>query len=98
MFLLLPRYVAPLERIDELLPAHTAWLERHYAEGSFLASGRQVPRRGGVILAALPDRAAAEAVTADDPFVRAGAAEYDIVEFVASRTADGLERLRDNLP
>lgn len=96
MFLLLPRYTAPLERIDELLPAHTAWLDHHYAEGSFLASGRQVPRRGGLILASLPDRAAAEAVVADDPFVQAGAAEYDIVEFVPSRVADGLDQLREN--
>lgn len=93
MFLLMPRYTAPLARIDELLPDHVAWLDRHYAEGAFLASGRQVPRRGGMILADLPDRARAEEVAATDPFARVGAAEYDIVEFVASRVADGLDRL-----
>jgi uncharacterized protein YciI len=93
VFLLLPRYTAPLERIDELLPEHAAWLDRHYTAGRFLASGRQVPRRGGVVLAALPDRADAEAVTAEDPFVRAGAAEYEIVEFSPTKVAPGLERL-----
>lgn len=93
MFLLLPRYTAPLERIDELLPEHVAWLDRHYAEGRFLASGRQVPRRGGVVLAALSDRAAAEAITAEDPFAKAGAAEYEIVEFSPTKVAPGLERL-----
>lgn len=93
MFLLMPRYTAPLERVDELLDEHVAWLDEHYATGEFLASGRQVPRRGGVILADLPDRATAEALTAEDPFVRGEAAEYDVVEFVASKVAPGLERL-----
>ena len=95
MFVLTLRYTAPLDRVDELLPAHVAWLDEQYAAGRFLASGRQVPRTGGVILAALPDRPAAEAVAASDPFTTGGVASYDIVEFVASRAADGLEALVD---
>ena len=34
------------------------WLRKHYASGLFVASGRQVPRKGGVILARSGDRAA----------------------------------------
>lgn len=93
VFLLMPRYIAPLDAVDALLADHVAWLDEHYAAGRFLASGRQVPRRGGVILADLADRATADDLTATDPFVRGGVATYDVVEFVASKVAPGLERL-----
>ncbi|MFE9426732.1 YciI family protein [Kitasatospora sp. NPDC006697] len=93
MFVVTLRYTAPLETIDELLPAHVEWLERHYADGTLLASGRLVPRTGGVVLARAADRAALDAVLAGDPFGRAGAAEYEVAEFVPSKAAAGLEAL-----
>ncbi|MEV4560651.1 YciI family protein [Kitasatospora sp. NPDC049285] len=98
MFILELTYTAPLERIDALLPAHVEWLERHYADGVFLASGRKVPRDGGVILAAAGDRAAIEAVAATDPFAREGAAAYRITEFVATTTGPELAAHRRTLP
>ncbi|MFJ4675226.1 MULTISPECIES: YciI family protein [Kitasatospora] len=98
MFILELTYTAPLERVDALLPAHVAWLERHYADGAFLASGRKVPRDGGVILAVAPDRAAVEAIAATDPFVPAGVAEYRITEFLATTTAPALAAHRQTLP
>jgi uncharacterized protein YciI len=73
---------------------HVAWLKRHYASGMFLASGRQVPRVGGVILARSGDRAALDAALATDPFVRHGAARVDVVEFTPSMAARGLEALK----
>ncbi|HYJ76217.1 MAG TPA: YciI family protein, partial [Kineosporiaceae bacterium] len=57
MFVLVVNYTAPLERIDELRPAHVAYLQEHYADGTFLVSGRQRPPAGGVIVAADADRA-----------------------------------------
>ncbi|WP_323916952.1 YciI family protein [Aeromonas caviae] len=47
MFVVTLTYVKPLAEIDALIPAHIAWLERQYAAGHFLASGRRVPRIGG---------------------------------------------------
>jgi uncharacterized protein YciI len=32
-----------------------------------------------------------EATVAEDPFVRTGIAEYEVIEFVPSRSAPGLE-------
>ncbi|MET7301504.1 YciI family protein [Embleya sp. NPDC005575] len=93
MFVITLTYVAPIEDIDALLPAHLEWLDRHYAAGTLLASGRRVPRTGGVILARATDRAALDAVLAEDPFRREGAATYDVVEFAPTRTAPGLEGL-----
>ena len=51
MFVLELTYTAPESRVDEFLAEHVAWLDRQYAAGVFLASGRKVPRDGGIILA-----------------------------------------------
>jgi uncharacterized protein YciI len=93
MFVITLTYAVPIEEIDALMPGHLEWLDRHYAAGTLLASGRRVPRTGGVILARVADRAELDAVIAEDPFAQAGAALYDVVEFTPTRTAPGLERL-----
>jgi uncharacterized protein YciI len=98
MFVLELTYTAPLARIDELLPEHAVWLERGYAAGLFLASGRKEPRDGGVILAAGDDRARIEALAATDPFARAGACTYRITGFVATKTAPELASRREDPP
>ncbi|HEU5036668.1 MAG TPA: YciI family protein [Nocardioides sp.] len=78
-------YTAPLARIDELLDAHRAWLDQQYAEGRFLASGPQVPRSGGLILARAESREAVLDVVGTDPFFRAGAASYEVMQFTPTR-------------
>ncbi|MET9734158.1 YciI family protein [Streptomyces sp. NPDC006458] len=95
MFVLELTYTAPLEAVDAVLAAHVAWLDEQYARGRFLASGRKNPREGGVIIAVAPDRAEIERITAGDPFVTAGVCAYRVTEFVATRTAPGLERYRE---
>ncbi|MCF4135788.1 YciI family protein [Streptomyces sp. Tue 6430] len=94
MFVLELTYTAPLDAVDAVLPDHVLWLDEQYARGVFLASGPKVPREGGVILAVAEDRAAIEAITADDPFVLAGVCAYRVTEFEATKTAPGLERYR----
>jgi len=94
VFVVLVRYQVPLARIDELLAAHRAFLDRLYAEGAIVASGPQVPRAGGVILARGSDEATVRATFAQDPFAREGAATYEFVQFDPTRTAPGLEALR----
>lgn len=90
MFVLLVNYLVPLERIDEVRPRHVAYLQRHYADGTFLFSGRQRPPAGAVIVAADVDRAELERITATDPYVTEGAAEYTIVEFGPTMVADSV--------
>ncbi|HKU67358.1 MAG TPA: YciI family protein [Candidatus Baltobacteraceae bacterium] len=87
MFLLLSRYVKPLEEIDRVLPEHREFLDRNYKSGLFILSGPLNPRTGGVILTADASRETIEAVLAEDPFVRAGVSEYDIVEFSVTKHA-----------
>jgi len=88
VFVLLVTYRAPLERIDEVRPRHLAYLQRHYTDGTFLVSGRQRPPAGGVIIAGDVDRAQLEEITATDPYVTEGVADYTIIEFGATQVAD----------
>lgn len=94
MFVIELIYKAPLDQIDAAMKAHMAWLNAHYAAGTFLASGRKIPRDGGIILA-VGERAAIEAIAKEDPFVARGLAETRIIEFRLSQVADDVgERLQ----
>jgi uncharacterized protein YciI len=86
-------YVAGLAEIDAAISDHVAWLDGNYADGAFIASGRQEPRVGGVIFTAGITRQDLDKRLALDPFNKRGLAEYTVVTFNPSRTALGLERL-----
>ncbi|CAL9588637.1 hypothetical protein SUDANB120_05199 [Streptomyces sp. enrichment culture] len=95
MFVMELTYIAPLEAVEEQLDAHIAWLDAHYASGVFLASGRKVPRDGGIILAAGVSREEIEKIAAEDPFTTAGLCEYRITEFIATKTSPSLKAARE---
>lgn len=92
LFVIILRYLVSLEKIDALMPRHVAYLNKHYATGDFLVSGRQVPRTGGIIIARGKDRDAVEQLVKADPFVKQKLASADIIEFKASQVGKGLER------
>lgn len=98
MFVMELTYTAPVEAVDERMAAHIAWLDGYYASGTFLASGRKVPREGGVILASGISRAEAERIAAEDPFTVAGVCTYRITEFIATKTSAALDPVRETLP
>lgn len=98
MFVMELSYTAPIEAVEERMEAHIAWLDGHYASGVFLASGRKVPRDGGMILAGGVSRGEIERIAAGDPFVVAGVCEYRITEFIASKTSADLAAFRETLP
>jgi uncharacterized protein YciI len=67
--MILLRDVRPLGEVDRLLAQHSAYVERNYAPGHFLVSGRRVPRTGGVILARGSTIDEIEAVVSTDPLI-----------------------------
>jgi uncharacterized protein YciI len=81
LFVATSRYTRPLEEVDAHRPDHMAWLQRHYDEGRMLASGRQDPPVGGVLVLRAPDAAAARELLAGDPYVAAGVAAYEVTGF-----------------
>jgi uncharacterized protein YciI len=91
IYLLLSRYTAPLERIEELIPAHRDYLRALRERGLLVVSGRRDPWTGGAIVLRGGREEIDEAVAAD-PFTRAGAAETEVVAVDPLFWADGLER------
>jgi len=94
MFVLKLTYLKPVEEVDRALDEHRAYLVEHYASGHFLASGRQTPRVGGVILAMAANRSEIESIARRDPFVRKQLADYEITEFAPTMTSEALSSLR----
>ena len=89
MFLLLSRYVKPLDEVDAHLGAHREFLDRQYAAGHFIVSGPLEPRSGGVIVTVDMPRAQLDAIMQEDPFFREGVSEYQVLEFSATKRAAG---------
>lgn len=81
MFVVLLKYVKPIDIVDQHLLAHRAFLDTLYKSGDLLCSGPQNPRTGGVLLARTPHRDTLEKLIKDDPFYQAGVADYQIIEF-----------------
>lgn len=92
MFIIELSYRAELSEIDAHMADHMAFLNKHYALGHFVVSGRKVPRDGGVIVATGASRAEVEAIVQQDPFVARGLAEFRVIEFRASQRAPDLPK------
>jgi uncharacterized protein YciI len=91
VFIVLLHYVQSSEVIEKHIEAHRAFIDRNLQAGHFIASGPQVPRTGGVILANASSKEALGALLHDDPLLREHAAEHHVIEFNATRFAPGLQ-------
>lgn len=94
MFVILLNYIKPLSEVDRFVEEHREFLERNYASGHFLLSGRKEPRTGGVILSKAETRAEIDSIVLNDPFNREKVAEYEIIEFLPSMAATHLANLK----
>jgi uncharacterized protein YciI len=90
LFVIELTYTAPLEQIDGNMPAHMAFLKKHYAAGTFLMSGRKEPRDGGIIIAVGGSREQIEEVARQDPFCARGLADVRVIQFRVSQRADSI--------
>lgn len=97
MFVVSLTYKKPIAEVEPHLAAHICYLDECYANGIFIASGRKVPRTGGVILAKAESRAALEAILQQDPFYLEDVAEFEVIEFIPTKTAPGLEALIEEI-
>jgi len=86
VFIVSLNYISSLDQVDSLLEEHIDFLRVQYDRKVFIASGRKVPRTGGVILARAQSREELQAIIEQDPFFRNGVAEYEVTEFVPSMT------------
>lgn len=86
-------YIKPLEEVDSQIPAHVEWLKKGYSDGVFLASGKRIPRNGGVILAKCDSIESLEERLSQDPFQKLNIATAEIIPFEASMKAQLLQNI-----
>lgn len=91
MFVVILTYKSPIEEVEQYLDEHIAFLDAQYDAGVFIASGRRVPRTGGIILASGVDKEGLVGILALDPFFREGIADYEVHEFIPSKMQSGFE-------
>jgi uncharacterized protein YciI len=90
------RYRKPLEDVLKHTDAHRAYLQGLKQEGLLIASGPMVPRSGGVLLLRVPDseaHATLDSIRDNDPYVRFGVAQHELVPWSPNIGAEDLDRL-----
>jgi len=92
MFILLLKYIKPVEEVDKELENHIKYLDKYYSLGKFVCSGRRNPRIGGVILCKSENEKEVKEILKEDPFYSNRIAEYEIVEFSPTKYAEGFEK------
>lgn len=97
MFIISLTYKVPLETVDQHLNNHIDYLNEQYELGNFQASGRKVPRTGGIILSILKDKQTLIAVLEKDPFKIHDLATYEVIEFIPSKTSEAFAFLKENI-
>jgi len=81
LFVVLMHYTKPVADVDQVRAAHVSHLEQAAGRGIIVAWARRSPPVGGVLVATAPDRKTLEAVLGEDPYVKAGVASPEVVEF-----------------
>ena len=93
MVIILLSYLKPMAEVELFLEEHKLFLQRYFADGTFLLAGRKVPRTGGFILARASSLEALQAIIAEDPFHREGVAAFEIIETAPTMAAPSLASL-----
>ena len=88
MYIIILTYQKDLSEVEKHLEAHRAYLDKHYASGHFVASGAQVPRKGGVILCKASSKEEILDIIAQDPFHEHRIAAYQIIEFTPTKFSE----------
>ncbi|MDR3428534.1 YciI family protein [Silvimonas sp.] len=81
MFLLNVSYSQNPAAVEPHIASHGAWVKQYVEAGVFVAAGPKRNGLGGVILAQVASRAQLDDILAQDSYVMANVATYQIEEF-----------------
>ena len=93
MYIIILTYQKDLSEVEKHLEAHRAYLDRYYTSGHFIASGAQVPRKGGVILCKADSKEEILGIIAQDPFHEHRIAGYQIIEFTPTKFSEAFGKV-----
>ena len=95
MFIVSITYTVSLDLVDSLLAEHVKYLKIQYKKANFIASGRKVPRTGGIILSQVNNLKTLQKIINEDPFKINDLAKYDIQEFIPSMSSEKFINLKE---
>ena len=95
MFIINLTYKTELDKVDQYINDHIEFLNEQYELGNFLVSGRKVPRTGGIILSKVENETELKKIIGKDPFKINELADYELTEFIPSKTCDELKFLME---
>lgn len=87
------RYLAPLERIEQTVDRHRAYLRELHQRRKLVASGPLVPRTGGALLLRVADEAELSTLLADDPYAQEKLVEHTVYRWAPNIGVEGLDAL-----
>jgi len=100
LYIITLNYTKPIEQVDVHLATHRSYLDKFYAAGLFITSGRQTPLKGGVIIARSFDsfgknytRTDIENIMNNDPFIVNDVTEYTITEFTPVKFSEDFKKI-----
>lgn len=96
MFIINITYKTSLEKVTKYLEAHIQFLNKQYEMKKFIASGRKVPRTGGVIIANIDTKLEVLNIIKQDPFKINDLADYELIEFIPTKTSNELAFLQQS--
>lgn len=91
LFIIVLRYVVDLTKIANARTPHLEFLDEYFKKGFFLASGRQNPKYGGIIIAKATSREEITQIMQQDPFYVQACAEIQIFEFEPNKGSEGFK-------
>jgi uncharacterized protein YciI len=95
MFIVSLTYTSELSEVDKLISDHVTFLEKYYALGKFIASGRKVPRTGGIILVNALNKEEVDGIINEDPFYTANVATYEVTEFIPTMASKEFDAIKN---
>lgn len=95
MFIVELTYKVDLSQVEPYFDGHMAFVKKYFETGHFIASGKKVPRDGGIIFVKASSRDEVVEIVEQDPFVIHDIADYRVVEFLPTTTNADLTALKN---
>ena len=95
MFIIDLTYKKDLVEVEKYLPEHISFLDKQYASGHFIASGRKNPRTGGIILVNADSTETVQKIISEDPFYIQEIAAYTFTEFYPTKYLQHFKKILD---
>ncbi len=92
MFVVNLKYTKSSSEINKELENHRAFLDKYLKLNKLVCSGSKNPKVGCILIFKGKNLMEIESIIQEDPFNKNKLAEYEIIEFLPTRYAEGFEK------